>query len=99
MAEMINADQLKEFKRQYPNSVVVCYVNSTVEVKAESDICCTSSNAVQVVSSIPKDKRFSLSQIKTSVLGYKNKQEETSLLGTDTVLRINGDSIWKTSQS
>lgn len=56
MADMINGDQLREFKAQYPDSVVVCYVNSTVEVKAESDICCTSSNALKVVSSIDKDK-------------------------------------------
>lgn len=56
MADMISGEQLREFKAQYPGSVVVCYVNSTVEVKAESDICCTSSNALKVVSSIPSDK-------------------------------------------
>ncbi|MCD8480330.1 MAG: quinolinate synthase NadA [Candidatus Cloacimonetes bacterium] len=56
MADMISGEQLREFKAQYPGSVVVCYVNSTVEVKAESDICCTSSNALKVVSSIPPDK-------------------------------------------
>jgi quinolinate synthase len=56
MADMISGEQLREFKAQYPGSVVVCYVNSTVEVKAESDICCTSSNALKVVSSIPEDK-------------------------------------------
>lgn len=56
MADMITADQLREFKSGYPNSVVVCYVNSSVEVKAESDICCTSSNALRVIQSIPADK-------------------------------------------
>lgn len=56
MADMISGEQLREFKAQYPGSVVVCYVNSTVDVKAESDICCTSSNALKVVSSIPPDK-------------------------------------------
>lgn len=56
MAEMITAEQLKQFKAQYPGAVVVCYVNSTVEVKAESDICCTSSNALKVIQSIPADK-------------------------------------------
>lgn len=56
MADMIDSAQLREFKKIYPNSSVVCYVNSTVEVKAESDICCTSSNAVQVLQSIPEDK-------------------------------------------
>lgn len=56
MADMISASQLKAFKEQYPGSPVVCYVNSTVEVKAESDICCTSSNAVKVLQSLPEDK-------------------------------------------
>ncbi|MCB5230553.1 MAG: quinolinate synthase NadA [Candidatus Cloacimonas sp.] len=56
MADMITGEQLREFKAQYPNNAVVCYVNSTVEVKAESDICCTSSNAVRVLQSIPEDK-------------------------------------------
>ncbi|MCB5270859.1 MAG: quinolinate synthase NadA [Candidatus Cloacimonetes bacterium] len=55
MADMITGLQLREFKRSHPGSTVVCYVNSTVEVKAESDICCTSSNAVKVIQSVPKD--------------------------------------------
>lgn len=56
MADMITAEQLREFKAMHPNSYVVCYVNSSIEVKAESDICCTSGNAVKVLKSIPKDK-------------------------------------------
>jgi len=56
MADMISADQLRAFKKNYPGSPVVCYVNSTVEVKALSDICCTSSNAVKVLQSLPADK-------------------------------------------
>jgi len=55
MADMIDANQLKKFKKKYPGSPVVCYVNSSVEVKAESDICCTSSNAVKVLQSLPED--------------------------------------------
>jgi len=49
MADMINAQQLREQKKKYPGSPVVCYVNSTAEVKAECDVCCTSSNSVKVV--------------------------------------------------
>jgi len=56
MSDMITVEQLHAFKAQHPGAVVVCYVNSTAAVKAESDICCTSSNAVRVVESIPKDR-------------------------------------------
>jgi len=49
MADMITAEQVKEVRRQNPNAAVVCYVNSSAEVKAESDVCVTSSNAVKVV--------------------------------------------------
>ncbi len=49
MANMIDINSLKEFKAKYNNLPVVCYVNSTAEIKAESDICCTSSNAVKIV--------------------------------------------------
>ena len=52
MADMINYNQMVEFKKQYPNIPVVCYINSTAEVKAECDICCTSSNALQIVKSL-----------------------------------------------
>lgn len=56
MADMINLQQLREFKRKNPNIPVVCYINSTAEVKAECDICCTSSNAVEIVKSLNADK-------------------------------------------
>ncbi|MDR1195198.1 MAG: quinolinate synthase NadA [Endomicrobium sp.] len=52
MADMITAGQLKEFKKKYKNPVVVAYVNTSAAVKAECDICCTSSNAVNVLKSI-----------------------------------------------
>ena len=56
LADMITADQLRELKQKHPDALVVCYVNSSAEVKAESDYCCTSANAVEVVNSLPKDK-------------------------------------------
>ena len=52
MADMINLQQLREFKAKNPKLPVVCYVNSTAEVKSESDVCCTSANAVNVVRSL-----------------------------------------------
>ncbi|MCL1971632.1 MAG: quinolinate synthase NadA [Endomicrobia bacterium] len=52
MADMITAEKLREFKKQYKNPAVVAYVNTSADVKAESDICCTSSNAVNVIKSI-----------------------------------------------
>lgn len=52
MADKINLKQLLDFKAKHPNIPVVCYVNSTAEVKAESDVCCTSANAVNVVRSL-----------------------------------------------
>ncbi len=56
MANMVTAEALREKKREFPEAAVVCYINSTVAVKAESDICCTSSNALKVVSTIPEGK-------------------------------------------
>lgn len=49
MADMINIEQLRRFKSEHPNVPVVCYVNSSAEVKSEADVCCTSSNALKVV--------------------------------------------------
>lgn len=58
MADMITAEQLREAKEKHPEALVVCYVNSSAEVKAESDYCCTSSNAVAVVQSLPADREI-----------------------------------------
>ena len=56
MADMINFIQMVDFKKQHPNIPTVCYINSTAEVKAECDICCTSSNALEIVKSLNAEK-------------------------------------------
>ncbi|KAA5831164.1 quinolinate synthase NadA [Saccharopolyspora hirsuta] len=56
LADSITAEQLRAWKAEHPGAVVVSYVNTTADVKAETDICCTSSNAVDVVRSIPADR-------------------------------------------
>jgi quinolinate synthase len=58
MADMIDVQGLIKKKKEYPQAKVVCYVNSSAEVKAESDICCTSSNALKVLSNIPKEQKI-----------------------------------------
>ena len=56
LADSINAEQVRSLRDKYPNAGVVCYVNTYAEVKAESDACCTSSNAVEVVEAMPQDE-------------------------------------------
>ena len=56
MADMITAAEVRELRSRYPGAAVVCYVNSTAEVKAESDICCTSANGIEVVNSLSEDE-------------------------------------------
>ena len=55
LADMINIDELTAWKQKHPEASVVCYINSSAEIKAESDICCTSANSDKVVNSITND--------------------------------------------
>jgi len=58
LAATIDAEQLRAWKAEHPGAVVVSYVNTTAEVKAESDYCCTSGNAVRVIEAIPPDREI-----------------------------------------
>jgi quinolinate synthase len=58
MADMITGEQLRDLKAKHPGAKVLCYVNSTAEIKAESDCCVTSSNAVAVARSFPADQKI-----------------------------------------
>jgi quinolinate synthase len=56
LADSITAQQVRDWKAEHPGAAVVAYVNTSAEVKAESDLCCTSANAVEIVSSLPADR-------------------------------------------
>ncbi len=58
LADSITAEQLREWKTQHPDAVVVAYINTSADVKAEADYCCTSSNALKIVRGIPADKEI-----------------------------------------
>jgi len=58
MADMVTADRLRALKAEHPGAVVVAYVNTSAAVKAETDICCTSANAVEIVSRVPADREI-----------------------------------------
>ena len=56
MAKMIDVDDLREWKARYPQAAVVCYANTSAAVKAESDVCCTSANALKVIEATPQEE-------------------------------------------
>jgi len=56
MADMVDGESLREYRRNNPDTTIVCYVNSSAEVKAECDVCCTSSNALKIVKSLDTKK-------------------------------------------
>jgi quinolinate synthase len=79
MANMITPRQLKEMKKKHPGAAVICYVNCTAEIKALSDYCCTSANAVKMVKSIPEDKEILF--IPDKYLGdYASKQANRKVI-------------------
>lgn len=79
MANMINAGQVRELKREYPNAVAVGYVNTSAEVKAELDVCCTSTNAVAVVQAF-KDREEIIFVPDKYLADYVSKQTGRKLI-------------------
>ena len=77
MADMIAAEDLIALKRKHPDHLVICYVNSTAEIKALSDICCTSSNAVKIVCQIPQNRGIIFVPDKLSAVLCRNKPAAT----------------------
>ena len=84
MANMINVESLRQFRAMYPNVPAVCYVNSTAAIKAESDVCCTSSNAVNVVKNLGTDEVLFLPDT------YLGKWVESQLGGKVKIHTYNG---------
>ena len=58
MAHMVEVEKIREVRKEYPDVAVVCYVNSMAEIKAESDVCVTSSNALKIVKKLPNKDIF-----------------------------------------
>ncbi|HKN06259.1 MAG TPA: quinolinate synthase NadA [Thermoplasmata archaeon] len=58
LADSITAEQLRDWKKAHPGAVVVAYINTSADVKAEADVCCTSSNAVKIVEQVPRDREI-----------------------------------------
>ncbi len=58
LADTITLNELKEWKAEHPDAITICYINTSADIKAECDYCCTSSNAVKIVNSIPPDKKI-----------------------------------------
>lgn len=79
MADMVNLQQVREFKAKHPDIPTVCYINSTAEVKTECDICCTSSNALKIVKSLNAKKVLFLPDT------YLGKWVESQLEGTEVI--------------
>ncbi len=101
MADMIDLRLVREFKAKHPDTPLVCYVNSTAEVKAECDVCCTSANAVEVVKSIPNKKILFAPDCYLGSWVQKNlpEKEIISYPGyCPTHLRISADDILKAKE-
>jgi quinolinate synthase len=82
MADMVTVHGLRELKAQHPDAVVVAYVNTSAAIKAETDVCCTSANGVQIVERFPKDQKiiFVPDRNLGAWIAHKTGREETMIL-------------------
>ena len=88
MAHMVDVDKIREVRNEYPDVSVVCYVNSTAEIKAESDVCVTSSNALKIVKNLPNKDIF-LSRMRILVVSWQvSFRRSTSSLMMDSAMYI-----------
>ena len=104
MANMITARDVIKLREQHPDAIIVCYVNSTADVKALVDICCTSANAVKIVSSLPDDKEiifipdkylgsYVISQTKKNMILWKGYCPTHVLIDVRTLIQLKKDHL------
>ncbi len=84
LADAVNGDQVRRLRKEFPEHTFVCYINTTADVKAECDVCVTSSNVYDIVEAIPNDKIFFLPD---KLMG-KNLREEMERRGVDKQIEI-----------
>ena len=88
MAHMVDVDKIREVRKEYPDVSVVCYVNSTAEIKAESDVCVTSSNALKIVKNLPNKDIFFIPDENLVVSWQVSFRRSTSSLMMDSAMYI-----------
>lgn len=79
LANMIKPKELENFKKEHPNAKVVCYVNTSAEIKAMSDICCTSSNAIKVVNSLKEEEIIFIPDMNLGNFVLKNTNKKINI--------------------
>lgn len=93
MADMVDAPGLRRLKARYPDAVVVAYVNSSAEVKAEADICCTSANAVRVVESVPPDRPILFVPDRNLARYVRERTGRTNIIAWDGYCHVHDDMV------
>ena len=84
----VDVDKIREVRKEYPDVSVVCYVNSTAEIKAESDVCVTSSNALKIVKNLPNKDIFFIRMRILAVSWQVSFRRSTSSLMMDSAMYI-----------
>ena len=88
MAHMVDVEKIEEMRKKYDDLAVVCYINSTAEIKAHSDVCVTSSNALKVVTALPQKNIFFVPDENLGRISEANFQRRTLFTMTDSVMYI-----------
>lgn len=88
MAHMVDVEKIEEMRKKYDDLAVVCYINSTAEIKAHSDVCVTSSNALKVVTALPQKNIFFVPDENLDVISEANFQKRISFTMMDSATYI-----------